>query len=170
MTFQTDMKIGDTSWGYIPTEKYKTTKYIIDYLIDVVSKNGNLMLDIPPKPMNAAGHRFEKIKRYRRLAATYARGSMRRGRPTSMEAPVSGLQKTRRITFYYVFDTVWPGNGAQLAVTIIIRQTWTKRKSPSRSFRRRPGLVVAERNSSDAYHACRATGRVQIRLHIQNIP
>jgi alpha-L-fucosidase len=41
-----------TSWGYnrtLPESEYMTPKEVVDYLVDVVSKNGNLLLNIGPK-------------------------------------------------------------------------------------------------------------------------
>jgi len=41
-----------TSWGYnrrTPDEKYMTTKELVDYLADIVSKGGNLLIDIGPR-------------------------------------------------------------------------------------------------------------------------
>jgi alpha-L-fucosidase len=43
--WQTDTCIGD--WHYKLGEKYKTPKKVIDLLVDIVSKNGNLLLNIP---------------------------------------------------------------------------------------------------------------------------
>jgi alpha-L-fucosidase len=38
------------SWGYQPTDKhYKSSQQIIDIFVDVISKGGNLLLDIGPK-------------------------------------------------------------------------------------------------------------------------
>ena len=48
--WQTDTSIGKKSWGWIPDEENKTPNEIIDALIDIVSKNGNLLLNIGPKP------------------------------------------------------------------------------------------------------------------------
>jgi alpha-L-fucosidase len=49
--WQTDTCIGD--WHYnlsvFEQHKYKTPKYVIHSLIDIISKNGNLMLNIPVK-------------------------------------------------------------------------------------------------------------------------
>ena len=47
--WQTDTSIGKISWGYIDQEEYKTPDYLLDELIDIVSKNGCLLLNIGPK-------------------------------------------------------------------------------------------------------------------------
>ncbi|WP_111708858.1 alpha-L-fucosidase [Lutibacter citreus] len=47
--WQTDTSVGVISWGYINNEKYKTSDYLIDELIDIVSKNGCLLLNVGPK-------------------------------------------------------------------------------------------------------------------------
>lgn len=46
--WQTDTSIGKRSWGYIEDEENKTPNQIIDDLVDIVSKNGNLLLNIGP--------------------------------------------------------------------------------------------------------------------------
>lgn len=46
--WQTDTSIGTKSWGYIADEVYKTPGQIVDDLIDIVSKNGNMLLNISP--------------------------------------------------------------------------------------------------------------------------
>lgn len=43
--WQTDTCIGD--WHYKRGQKYKTAKKVIDLLVDIVSKNGNLLLNFP---------------------------------------------------------------------------------------------------------------------------
>ncbi|HEY5228229.1 MAG TPA: alpha-L-fucosidase [Opitutaceae bacterium] len=43
--WQTDTCIGD--WHYKRGKKYKTPKMVVDMLVDIVSKNGNLMLNVP---------------------------------------------------------------------------------------------------------------------------
>jgi alpha-L-fucosidase len=47
--WQTDTSIGKKSWGYIEDEENKTPNQIIDDFVDIVSKNGNLLLNIGPK-------------------------------------------------------------------------------------------------------------------------
>jgi alpha-L-fucosidase len=48
--WQTDTSIGKKSWGYIPEEENRTPNSLIDDLIDIVSKNGNLLLNVGPRP------------------------------------------------------------------------------------------------------------------------
>ena len=48
--WQTDTAIGMHSWGYTKDNKYKSADKIICDLIDIVSKNGNLLLNVGPKP------------------------------------------------------------------------------------------------------------------------
>jgi alpha-L-fucosidase len=47
--WQTDDAVGNKSWGYITDNTFKTAQYVITNLIDIVSKNGNLLLNIGPR-------------------------------------------------------------------------------------------------------------------------
>jgi len=47
--WQTDTSISNDSWGYIEHDTYKSPTFIIHLLVDVVSKNGNLMLNVGPR-------------------------------------------------------------------------------------------------------------------------
>lgn len=47
--WQTDTFVGTKSWGYIDDEVYKKPGQIVDDLVDIVSKNGNMLLNIGPK-------------------------------------------------------------------------------------------------------------------------
>lgn len=48
-TWQTDTSIGNKSWGYIQDETFKTPAFIVHELVDIVSKNGNLLLNVGPR-------------------------------------------------------------------------------------------------------------------------
>jgi alpha-L-fucosidase len=45
----TDTSIGNKSWGYIADEDYKSANTLVDVLIDIVSKNGCMLLNVGPR-------------------------------------------------------------------------------------------------------------------------
>ncbi len=47
--WQTDTSVSLGSWGYIEHDSFKTPGSIVDQLVDIVSKNGNLLLNIGPR-------------------------------------------------------------------------------------------------------------------------
>jgi alpha-L-fucosidase len=47
--WQTDTSISDKSWGYIDNDTFKSSEFLVHQLIDIVSKNGNLLLNFGPK-------------------------------------------------------------------------------------------------------------------------
>lgn len=47
--WQTDTAIGKQSWGYRADNEYKSSRQVICDLVDIVSKNGNLLINIGPK-------------------------------------------------------------------------------------------------------------------------
>jgi alpha-L-fucosidase len=47
--WQTDTSISNKSWGYIENDSFKSPEDIIHQLVDIVSKNGNLLLNIGPR-------------------------------------------------------------------------------------------------------------------------
>jgi alpha-L-fucosidase len=48
--WQTDTAVDRKSWGYIQEPEYKSANELIDDLIDIVSKNGCLLLNVGPRP------------------------------------------------------------------------------------------------------------------------
>lgn len=48
--WQTDTSVSNKSWGYIENDTFKTPDFIVHQLVDIVSKNGNLLLNIGPRP------------------------------------------------------------------------------------------------------------------------
>lgn len=47
--WQTDTSISNRSWGYIKDDTFKSPEFVVHQLIDIVSKNGNLLLNIGPR-------------------------------------------------------------------------------------------------------------------------
>jgi len=49
LAWQTDTSVSNKSWGYIDHDTFKTPQFIVQQLVDVVSKNGNLLMNIGPR-------------------------------------------------------------------------------------------------------------------------
>ncbi len=47
--WQTDTSISNLSWGYLEKDEFKTADFLVHQLVDIVSKNGNLLLNIGPR-------------------------------------------------------------------------------------------------------------------------
>lgn len=65
--WETCMTMGN-SWSYVPGDKYKTSRRLIQILVDIVAKNGNLLLNIGPGPDGewdpVAYERLEEISKW----------------------------------------------------------------------------------------------------------
>ncbi len=48
--WQTDTSVSYKSWSYVEDDQFKTVTTLVHDLVDIVSKNGNLLLNIGPKP------------------------------------------------------------------------------------------------------------------------
>ena len=48
--WQTDTSVSYQSWGYVDDDEFKSPTIIVHDLVDIVSKNGNLLLNVGPKP------------------------------------------------------------------------------------------------------------------------
>ncbi len=59
--WQTDTSVSKNSWGYVANQNYKTVDSIVDDLVDIVSKNGCLLLNIGPKPDGTIPEPEEKM-------------------------------------------------------------------------------------------------------------
>jgi alpha-L-fucosidase len=51
--WQTDTSISNASWGYIEHDTFKSPEFLVRQLVDIVSKNGNLLLNFGPRPDGA---------------------------------------------------------------------------------------------------------------------
>jgi alpha-L-fucosidase len=61
--WQTDTSISKKSWGYIRDDEFKTADSIIDDLVDIVSKNGALLLNVGPRADGTIPEQAERILR-----------------------------------------------------------------------------------------------------------
>jgi alpha-L-fucosidase len=59
--WQTDTSISKRSWGYIRNDEFKTADSIVDDLVDIVSKNGALLLNVGPSADGTIPEQAEKI-------------------------------------------------------------------------------------------------------------
>jgi alpha-L-fucosidase len=59
--WQTDTAISKNSWGYVAQQDYKTAGAIIGDLVDIVSKNAALLLNIGPRPDGTIPEAEEEI-------------------------------------------------------------------------------------------------------------
>jgi alpha-L-fucosidase len=49
LSWQTDTSVSNRSWGYINDDTFKSGEFVVHQLVDIVSKNGNLLLNIGPR-------------------------------------------------------------------------------------------------------------------------
>jgi alpha-L-fucosidase len=47
--WQTDTSISNKSWGYIENDNFKSAETMVHQLVDIVSKNGNLLVNVGPR-------------------------------------------------------------------------------------------------------------------------
>ena len=47
--WQTDTSISNRSWGYIKDDTFKSAEFVVHQLIDIISKNGTLLLNFGPR-------------------------------------------------------------------------------------------------------------------------
>jgi alpha-L-fucosidase len=63
VAWQTDTSVSWKSWGYVEGDRYKSPESIVWQLVDIVSKNGNLLLNIGPKADGTIPPEAESILR-----------------------------------------------------------------------------------------------------------
>ncbi|MFB3776568.1 MAG: alpha-L-fucosidase [Bryobacteraceae bacterium] len=75
--WQTDTSISKKSWGYIENDEFKSPDSIVDDLVDIVSKNGALLLNIGPRGRDHTRRGPADLARDRPLAGGQRRGDLR---------------------------------------------------------------------------------------------
>jgi alpha-L-fucosidase len=61
LLWQTDTSISVKSWGYIKGDTFRSPESLIQELVDIVSKNGCLLLNVGPKPDGTIPEEAQKI-------------------------------------------------------------------------------------------------------------
>lgn len=61
--WQTDTSVSKNSWGYVQDQDYKSATSLIHDLIDIVSKNGALLLNVGPRPDGTIPEAEQKLLR-----------------------------------------------------------------------------------------------------------
>jgi alpha-L-fucosidase len=61
LPWQTDTSISNKSWGYIEHDTFKTPESVVDQLVDIVSKNGNLLMNIGPRSDGTIPDEVQKV-------------------------------------------------------------------------------------------------------------
>lgn len=61
LLWQTDTSVSVKSWGYIKGDTFRTPESLIQELVDIVSKNGCLLLNIGPKPDGTIPEQAQQI-------------------------------------------------------------------------------------------------------------
>jgi alpha-L-fucosidase len=59
--WQTDTSVSEKSWGYIQNDKFRTPESLINELVDIVSKNGCLLLNVGPKSDGTIPDEVQKV-------------------------------------------------------------------------------------------------------------
>ena len=59
--WQTDTSISNKSWGYIEHDTFKSPQFVVHQLVDIVSKNGNLLLNVGPRADGTIPEEVQKV-------------------------------------------------------------------------------------------------------------
>jgi alpha-L-fucosidase len=135
----TDDSISPSSWSYTTGMRYYTATAILHSLLDRISKNGQLLLDIAPMAdgtipqeqrtiLLSIGdwlHKFGESVYATRPWVVYGEGPTKMGGGTSFQAPKEGtatdirFSRNKANNALYAVVLGWPGNGAQLRITTL---------------------------------------------------
>ena len=61
--WQTDTSISNKSWGYVENDTFKSPQFVVHQLIDIVGKNGNLLLNIGPRSDGTIPEEVQEVLR-----------------------------------------------------------------------------------------------------------
>ena len=106
--WQTDTSIGP--WGYRKGEEYRQPTELIHELVDIVSKNGNVLLNVPPKADGTLDDTTERILTAIGAWMEVNGAAIYDTRPWT-EWGGDGFRFTRKADRIYVIFLEWPRSG-----------------------------------------------------------
>jgi len=129
--WQTDTSVSYKSWGYVEDDEFKSVTTVVHDLVDIVSKNGNLLLNVGPRPDGTIPEEAARVLRglgeWLRLNGeaiygtrhwrTYGEGSAKvvLGHLTERQNAALGVEDIRFTTkrnLLYAILPRWPGKSA----------------------------------------------------------
>jgi len=135
LPWQTDTSVSWKSWGYIDNDSFKSPGEIVRELVDIVSKNGNLLLSVGPKADGTLPEEAEEIfhriggwmdingeaiygtrpwRVYGEGPATLAGGSFSESKVKGMTFTPQDIRFTRKDDAIYAVFLSWPEREAQI--------------------------------------------------------
>jgi alpha-L-fucosidase len=128
--WQTDTSVSNDSWGYVENDHFKTPEFIVHQLIDIVSKNGNLLVNVGPRSDGTIPDEVQKVLLDvgswlkvngeaiygSRPWKTYGEGPTKILEGAFHDTSVSPFTEhdfrfTRKDNAVYAIDLAWPTNG-----------------------------------------------------------
>jgi alpha-L-fucosidase len=135
LPWQTDTSVSWKSWGYIDNDSFKSSAEIVHELVDIVSKNGNLLLSVGPKADGTLPEEAEEIfhrigrwmdingeaiyntrpwKVYGEGPATLAGGSFSESKVKGMSFTPQDIRFTQKGDAVYAILLSWPEYEVQI--------------------------------------------------------
>jgi alpha-L-fucosidase len=116
--WQTDTSIGP--WGYRAGATYRPVGELVHELVDIVSKNGNVLLNVPPKADGTLDD--ETVARLEGIGDWLAvNGEAIYGTRPWLRHAEGDLRFTRKAGTLYVTALAWPAAGGTLNVRCLAR-------------------------------------------------
>jgi alpha-L-fucosidase len=139
--WQTDTSVGD--WFYNVRDVYKTGGHVIEMLVDIVSKNGNLLLNVPQLPdgtldlectqllddlgawMRACGEAIHGTRPFRVFGEGPSSVVIDGFTEDRVGWTASDFRFTRRENTVYAFQMAWPEDGRAVIRSLADHETVT---------------------------------------------
>ncbi len=140
--WQTDTSVGD--WFYNVRDVYKTAGHVIEMLVDIVAKNGNLLLNVPQLPdgtidrecsqlledvggwMGVCGEGIYGTRPFRVSGEGTSSVVVQGFTEERVSWTSSDFRFTRRDDTLYAFQLAWPADGRSVIRSLVGHETATE--------------------------------------------